>query len=286
MMDLRMIRKLVSEIDPAISVLDAKPFQSEEDGNEYQVWKLATNIGALVLRKADLREQETYAGFFFKSGPVPKVTGFYKEWMLMEYIPGHTLSRCCREDLILVLDALIESQRTYWNRNVLSHIGYGFEKSYPNREKRLDYMEDLAGCYEVYLECFRTVPRTLCNDDLLPFNIIISGNRAVFLDWEFGGILPYPCSLARMLAYGEEDENALFYMKREDQLFAVEYYYEHLVCQMGIPYDEYIRTMKLFFFKEYSEWIYCANSSGDFSGEYYAKYSVMARKLATELGYA
>ena len=285
-MELQKIREIVAQIDPAVSVLEAEAFRAEEDGMEYQVWKLTTEETPLVLKKVNPRERETYVGFFAHGGPVPKVFCFYEDWMLMEYIPGHTLSRCRRDDLILTLDALIESQRTFWNREDLSHVGYGFEKSYPNREKRLACMEDLGDCYSAYLEAFQTVPRTLCNDDLLPFNVIISGDRAVFLDWEFGGILPYPCALARMIAYGEEAENALFYMKREDQEFAVEYYYEHLIRHMGIPYNEYIRTIKLFFFKEYSEWIYCANESGDFSGEYYQKYSVMARKLAKDLGYA
>jgi thiamine kinase-like enzyme len=118
---------------------------------------------------------------------------------------------------------------------------------------------------------------------MLPFNVIISQNRAVILDWEYGGILPYPCALARLIAYGEEDENALFFIKRDDQIFAVDYYYENLIKGMDISYEEYIRTMKLFFFKEYSEWIYCANSSGDRSGEYYRKYSQMARALALQL---
>ena len=284
-MELKDIQDIISRMDTSISVIDARIFCSEEDGKEYRVWKLETNAVPLVLKKTNLREQKTYAGFFSQEGPVPKVCGYHEDWMLMEYVPGHTLSHCCRDDLILALDALIKSQKKFWNRLDLSHIGHGFDKCYHNRAKRLAFMEDLGDCYESYLEAFRTVPRTLCNDDLLPFNIVISGDRAVFLDWELGGILPYPCALARMIAYGEEDENALFYMKQEDQIFALEYYYEHLIRDMGISYDEYIRTMKLFFFKEYSEWIYCANSSGDFTGEYYQKYAPLARKLAAELGY-
>ena len=285
-MEIQKIREIVSCMDPSVIITESEAFQAEEDGNEYQVWKLTTASTPLVLKKTNYPEQETYEGFFPHGGPVPKVYGFHEGWMLMEYIPGHTLSRCCREDLILALNALIASQRQYWNREDMSGIGYGFEKSYPNLRKRLSYMEDLTTCYEAYLDAFRSVPRTLCNDDLLPFNVVISGKRAVFLDWEYGGILPYPCALARMIAFGEEKENALFFMKREDQTYAVEYYYEHLIRDMGIPYGEYIRTMKLFFFKEYSEWIYCANESGDFSGEYYRKYSIMARKLAKDLGYS
>lgn len=284
-MELQKIQEIVSHIDPHISVLSGEAFRSEEDGTEYEVWKLITDAAPLVLKKVTPREQETYEGFFSQGGPVPNVFGFHEDWMLMEYVTGHTLSRCCREDLILALDALIASQRKYWDQDAYSRVGYGFDPCYLNRVKRIEYMEDLGDCYNAYLNAFRTVPRTLCNDDLLPFNIIISDNRAVFLDWELGGMLPYPSALARMIAYGEEAENALFYMKREDQIFAVEYYYDHLIREMGICYREYIRTMKLFFFKEYSEWIYCANESGDFTGKYYQKYSVMARKLAKELGY-
>lgn len=286
-MDISHINRILHQIGYPHPAVAYSPFCAEEDGSEYSVWRIETDHGPVVLKKVTGMEKNTYESFFPDGGgPLPRVYGFHDEYMLMEYVEGHTLSRCTREDLILALDGLIEMQKQYWNRDDLAHGGYGFEKRFPNREKRLPYMEDLGDCYKAYLAEFSSVPRTLCNDDLLPFNVIISGSRAVFLDWEFGGILPYPCALARLIAYGEENDHALFYMKREDQIFAVEYYYEHLIREKGIPYDAYIRTMKLFFFKEYSEWIYCANESGDLSGEYYKKYSVMARKLAAELGYA
>ena len=284
-MEIQNIRQIVGLIDPNISVNGAEAFRAEEDGAEYSVWKVSTADAPLVLKKIQSREREVYQHFFSDGGPVPQVKGFSDDWMLMEYIPGHTLSRCCRDDLILTLDALIESQKKFWNRDGFSDVGFHFESCYTSRKNRIPFLEDLTACYEAYLEAFRNIPRTLCNDDLLPFNVVICDNRAVFLDWEFGGMLPYPSALARLIAYGEEDENALFYIKREDQIFAVEYYYEHLIQEMGIPYAEYIRTMKLFFFKEYSEWIYCANQSGDRTGEYYQKYAPLARKLAAELGY-
>ena len=284
-MEIQNIRQIVGLIDPSISVNDAEAFRSEEDGEEYHVWKIFTSHDPLVLKKIQPREKEIYQYFFAQGGPAPKIYGFSEDWMLMEYIPGHTLSRCCRQDLIIALDGLIESQKKFWNKAEFSGIGFDFDSCYAGREKRILYLEDLTACYEAYLDAFRSIPRTLCNDDLLPFNVVISDNKAVFLDWEYGGILPYPCALARLIAYGEEDESALFYMKQEDQIFAVEYYYDHLIKEMNISYEEYIHTMKLFFFKEYSEWIYCANQIGDRTGEYYQKYAPRARKLAAELGY-
>lgn len=286
-MDIQKIREILAKLHIPNVILDAAPFLTEEDGTAYSVWKVTTEKAPLVVKKVSARERETYESFFSDGCPaVPRIFGFVEDYMVMEYIPGHTLSRCTRDDLILALDVLIDMQARYWDNTALSSVGYGFDRSYPNREKRLAYMEDLGDCYEAYLKAFRTVPRTLCNDDMLPFNVIVNGHRAVILDWEFGGILPYPCALARLLAYGEEEESAMFHMTRDDQIFAVEYYYDHLIRKKGIPYDVYIHTMKLFFFKEYSEWIYCANESGDYSGAYYRKYSILARKLATDLGYA
>lgn len=285
-MELQRINEILQRMAYPHAALSAEPFRAEEDGAAYSVWKLKTANGPVVLKKVSPEEQAVYEAFFpGGGGAVPAVHAFHDCYMLMEHIPGQTLSRCTRQKLICALDALIAMQARHWENTALTDVGYGFSKSYPNREKRLPYMEDLGACYEAYLEAFRTLPRTLCNDDMLPFNVLVSGDRAVILDWEFGGILPYPCALARLLAYGEEAEDAMFYMTREDQIFAVDYYYENLIDAKGIPYEEYLHTMRLFFFKEYSEWIYCANSSGDRSGEYYIKYSQMARKLAAQLGF-
>lgn len=45
-----------------------------------------------------------------------------------------------------------------------------------------------------------------------PSMCFCSGDRAVLIDWEYALILPYPTSLARLIAHGEEDENAFFHM--------------------------------------------------------------------------
>lgn len=271
------------------TALSAVQFRAEEDGAPYSVWKIETPRGAAVLKKTTARERETYEAFFPEGGGVPGIHGFTEfegePWMLMEYVEGQTMSRSDRHRLILTLDAIIEMQDRYWENRSLDDIGYGFRESLPNREKRLPWMGDLTAAYQAYLDEFRSVPRTLCNDDLLPFNVLADEHRAVIIDWEYGGILPYPSAIARLLAFGEEDPDAMFQMSREDQIFAVDYYYEKLVRSKGIPYDDYIRTLKLFFLKEYSEWVYCAASSDDFSGPYYEKYYKMAKSLAKDLGF-
>lgn len=282
------IRQVLNRMGLDDPIISAVPFCSEEDGTEYNVWKLRFSDRELVLKMIPPREKEVYSAFFPTGGGcVPTVHGFAcwdgDEYMLMEYIDGETMCRYTREELICLLDSLIELQDRYWCAEGYDDTCFCFSECLANREKRLAHMGDLAPAFSEYLTAFRTVPRTLCNDDMLPFNVLVSDSRTVIIDWEFGGILPYPCALARFLAYGEDQEDTLFYLTDENRDFALDYYYTKFISTKGIRREDYERTMKLFFFKEYSEWVYCANSSGDLSSPYYIKYSKMAKQLAEEI---
>ena len=284
------IPKILTALGFSCPVKDITQFQAEEDNNPYQVWKIDTGDRSVVLKKTTPEEREVYETFFpGGGGPVPKIYGFgeYEKelYMLMEYVPGATMSRCTRQKLTLALDALIAMQEQYWNDTAHAAAGYGFDSSWPNRQKRLPYMADLTDAYQAYLDAFRSVPRTLCNDDMLPINVLVDADRAVIIDWEFAGILPYPCALTRLIAFGEEGSEELFQMTGEDKKFALDYYYENLVRSKGISRAEYDRTMQLFFLKEYSEWVYCAGLSGDYEMDHYKKYYKKARELADKLGF-
>ena len=175
----------------------------------------------------------------------------------MEYIEGHNLQKCDRESLTAALDALSYLQNMYWEKRELQGIGHGFEASLPGRQKRGKYLNDaeLKRAYEQYLRIYSDIPRSLCHDDFLPFNVLCAEERAVIVDWEYAGILPYPTSLARLIAHCEEDESAFFYMTQADKDYAVEYYFEHLLKEKGIDYNAYRRTLDYFLLYEYCEWI-------------------------------
>ena len=97
----------------------------------------------------------------------------------------------------------------------------------------------------------------------MPFNVIISDDRAVLIDWEIAGILPYPSPLVRFLAHSDESESGLFYLKDEDKAFAIDYYYENLIKSKGIDYKDYRRSIDLFLLYEYCEWIMLGNKYED-----------------------
>ena len=265
-------------------------FKHEEDDEDYAVWKIEENGRKYVLKKADNQELEINQAFLSdldRGAPhLYKSLNFQGNvYLLMEYVEGHDLRNCDRESLTAVLDALIYLQNRYWERRDLESAGFGFAASLPGREKRGKYLGDaeLEQAYEEFLKIYIQTPRTLCHDDLLPFNVLCSGDRAVLIDWEYAGILPYPTSLARLLAHGEEDENAFFRMTKADKDFAIDYYFEHLLLEKGIKYPEYRRTMDYFLLYEYCEWVAIGVKYGETNTERYRMYYAKAKEHLKKL---
>lgn len=265
-------------------------FKHEEDDSDYAVWKIEEGGVTRVLKKTGKQELDVYDAFLasVECGS-PR---FYKSveydgelFILMEYIEGHNLQKCDRESLTAVLDALIYLQNMYWEKRELQGIGYGFEVSLPERQKRGKCLNDteLERAYERYLRIYSDIPQTLCHDDLLPFNVLCAKERAVIIDWEYAGILPYPTSLARLLAHCEEDESAFFYMTQDDKDYAVEYYFEHLLKEKDIDYNAYRRTLDYFLLYEYCEWIMLGIEYNDTGNERFPKYYAKAKEHVKKL---
>lgn len=262
-----------------------------EDDEPYQVWIISTGACRYVLKKAKKCEAETYQLILSKlnTGFIPvihqKISAGDETYLLMEYIAGEDLCKCNRTKLTLALDALISLQSKTWNNRPLASFGYSFAESLRSRETRGRYLRDtlLENTYERFLQMYHTVPRALCHDDLLPFNVIASDCRAVLIDWECGGILPYPSSFARLIAHGETSQDAMFFISAEDRSFAIDYYYENLLKKRGIPYAEWITTLEYFLFFEYCEWVFIGNKYNDQRSELYRKYLTLSRKQAEKI---
>ena len=152
--------------------------------------------------------------------------------------------------------------------------------SLPRQQNRGKYLNDAAleQAYAEYLRLYSSVPRTLCHDDLLPFNVLCANGHATIIDWEYAAILPYPTSLARLIAHGEEDESAFFYMTQADKDYAIEYYFEHLLKENGIDYNDYRRTLDYFLLYEYCEWIMLGVKCNETGSERFQKYYAKAKE--------
>lgn len=281
------IQKILKQIDavPISPNAIITQLRREEDDSFYQVWRIDTENNSYILKQAKENEAEIYQSILapLKDG-IPTlyqtITIEDKIYLLMEYIEGEDLCRCNRAKLTSALDALISLQKETWEAS-----SCGFDNSLKHRQNRGKYLNDplLEDAYSRFLEVYQSVPCALCHDDLLPFNIIASEKRAVLIDWEVCGILPYPTSFARLIAHTEENAGALFYMTQADKEFAINYYYDHLLKEKGVSYTDWRNTLEYFLFYEYCEWVYVGNKYSATDGEYYKKYLPMAKKQAEKL---
>ena len=284
--------EIIKHIDAVSIPENAKITQlkHEEDDEPYQVWRIDSDDAKYILKEAKENEYEIHQSIFaeLKEG----VTALYqvidagaKKYLLMEYIEGEDLCKCSRSNLTLALDALISLQQKTWESSTFAHLGDSFTRSLQERQNRGQYLNDalLEQAYEKFMKVYISTPKALCNDDLLPFNIIVSDQKAFLIDWESGGILPYPTSFVRLIAHAEDKPDALFYMTQADKDFAVEYYYDHLLREKGISYTEWLNTLEYFLFYEYCEWVFVGNKYNATDGKYYKKYLPMAKRQAAVL---
>lgn len=266
------------------SVLAITQFKSAEDGSLYNAWKIELDSGAYVLKKAKGDEILIYSTFFSeKTAGAPQfiASTLYEgeDYFLMEYAEGEDLCVCNRQRLVAVLDALISIQSRYWQNTEHASVGFSFEKGLKKAQGRMEYLKDeqIERAYLLFLKQYSALPRTLCHEDLLPFNVLASNESATLIDWEYAGILPYPLSLARFIAHAEECDGAFFYMRDEDKSFAIDYYYNNFIKHKGIAYADYIFAMDCFLLYEYCEWIMLGNKSANADMERYHDYLKKAK---------
>lgn len=286
------LQKIIGLIDAVSIPKYAKitKLKNKEDNEPYQVWRIDVDNIKYILKEAKGREKEIYQSIHLKvkeSIPIlyQSITIEEKTYLLLEYIEGDDLCKCNRTKLKNALDALISLQQKTWESKEIAQFEYSFEESLVQRQTRGQYLNDilLEEAYKKFLRVFQSVPRTLCHDDLLPFNVISNNEKAVLIDWECGGILPYPTSFARLIAHTEDNKDALFYMTKSDKCYAIEYYYENLLMKNGITHNDWLNTLEYFLFYEYCEWVYVGNKYNVTDGEYFKKYLPIAKEQANKI---
>ncbi|MBR0507925.1 MAG: phosphotransferase [Clostridia bacterium] len=285
--ELRAVLNALGRTDASTAKITA--FTAEEDGAEYAVWRIDGDETA-VLKRAKAFEIACYETYFRSGTPyVPALLGTCRigddDWLLTEYCEGRDLCRCDRPRLVKAIDALAGLQNAFWERADLYGSCVTMERAEKAVEDRGKYLgsERLERAYAEFLRVYRETPRTLSHEDLLPINVLADETRAVLIDWEYAGILPYAGPFARLIAHGREDETALFHLTRADRDFAIESYYERLPQKHGISYADYRRTLDHFLFYEYCEWIMLGNRYDARGDERFGYYSDLAERAADRL---
>ena len=93
--------------------------------------------------------------------------------------------------------------------------------------------------------------------------------------------LPGGISGSEQLRRKEDGEP--FYLTREDRDFSAGYYYDRLLRDMGVGPGDWRRTLELFLFYEYCEWVFIGNKYKGANEAYYRKYLALAKRQAEKL---
>ena len=281
------IRKIVTSILNKDINFDVDRFHYEETKGFYKnIYKIVTKRKIYVLKAAKGDEDTIYKLLNNEVNSIPHYYGSYKYrnkvYTLVDFVNGKNAMKLDRKNLVKIIDSIIDVQNLFWNSNLT--VGTSFADALGARENRLKHLPDeLKAVYQKYIDCFKATPLTFSHEDLLPFNVLINKSQAYFIDFEVAGILPYPTMLARLIAHGEENKSALFFLKKQDYKFAIEYYYENFIKTKGISKEDYLKTMKLFVYNELIEWVYVYNKNNYEHNEFYGKYYTKALQLSIEL---
>ena len=242
-----------------------------------------------ILKRAKASEGEIYRTFFTPSRPyapavIARADTAEGEYLLLEFIDGTDLLRPTKPRLLSAVRAISAMQNDFWQDDALAGRGYTFLQSFPT-EKRAGHISALRYWKSGMMSIWR--PTSVCrgrcvHDDLLPFNLLIDGSRAVLIDWEAGGILPYPVCIARLTAHGRS-HGAFFRMTPEQRRYAAEAYYALALRPHGIGMTPLSRALSLFLFSESCEWVVIGNRYGKEECSYYLPYLRTANRMARAL---
>ncbi|MBR0436732.1 MAG: aminoglycoside phosphotransferase family protein [Clostridia bacterium] len=255
------VLQIASRMHDFSDPVDVSQIPYEECDGFYSVWKITDARGSYLLKRtASETELAIYRKLRNRIDALPTFYGATEyrgnPYLLLEFVEGHNLMQATRDDLRRVLDAIIRMQDMFWESR--QRIGEPFSAALQSCLNRKVYLKEtvLIDAFTRFEAMYRTLPRTLCHNDFLPFNVIVGTERTAFIDWEYGGILPYPAMLARLLAHASEHGETPFFMTQQDRDFAIETYYDRLIHKKGISRADYLAAMNAFLFYESLEWVY------------------------------
>jgi hypothetical protein len=257
----------------------------EEDESYYNVWLVESNCDRYILKQSSLKEIDVYSKV--ESNFIPRYIGstiyYNKQYILIGFLDGYNLMKTNKDELKVAIDSLISIQKKYLNSKL--EIGLTYDECFEKVLNRKKYLFDykLEKVYEFFINVFKDSIKTFVHFDLLPFNVIVSNDKGVFIDLEYAGILPYPFSICRLLAHYKEEEDYLFYLKEEDKGYLIKYYYDNFIKYLDVNYESYFKTINYFMFYEFTEWIFVYNKYGlekdDRFNYYYQKANLLADYL-------
>ena len=277
------LRRIIGTDDHALlRFMDDEVYDDEAKG--YSVYKLVTGDRAFVLKKSESAEDfrdEVKHYSLLKGLPVPEFLGAADGFILLSFVEGADLKKPTDDGIRAFAKSLTAIMNAYpMGRD---HERGRYDVYLKRLEKRAAFISckpELSSAFSVFLERQREIPLTLSNGDLLPINALYDGEKAVIIDWEFGGFMPYSLDIARFFAHGRVSGKASpFRMTDEQKRLFVDLVYGGLTVKP--PRAVFDRDVLLAEFNEYVEILeYYFRETTAERGETFRDYYPRAKELA------
>lgn len=278
------IREIAAQLLPGASVgkitrICEQYGEAAGECREYDAYRLATDAGALFLKKAGAREAENYEKYLSRAAfRVPKFFGKLERggelWIALEAIGGEDLRDMTDARAKAAARSIAEIQNYFWN----SPDTERFEAYLERIGRRYAFIKDdpeLGPVYLRFLERQKSCPRTMSNGDFLQFNAVEQNGEVFIIDWGFGGVMPYSLDLARFIAHATEDRATFpFFMTDAQKALFLDEVYARLREKPDRP--QFLEDVRLAVLNEYVEFM----EADEDEDHWYADH---ARHLAREL---
>ena len=198
--------RLLRENDISGPVLEVRQFQDIALGKTYEAYRVQTAGGSWVMKRGR-QEWERYQTLFAGGGvPVPAVlpklvADGENGWFLMEYLEGPDLRWAEPETMERAAEALADLETAYWQMSAEQEKLERYCGFYRKLPGRFGQYPALQRELETLAQRMETCPRTLIHDDLLPINVLCTGQGIRFIDWSYGGSYPYMMDVCRLFAH-------------------------------------------------------------------------------------
>lgn len=195
------IRDVLICINPCWDAQDltAIRLRHEDDEEFYDVWKIESGQANCILKRTSDMEWEIYNTFFQNRQPyVPNLLGSTvlgsNHYLLLEYISGHSLQKCNRQDLTVVLNSMIAMQWAFWENTALAAAGYSYPLSLEERIRRGEYLNHLfcSGFIRSFLRFMQLRPVPCAMTTAFPLTSRFKGTAGCFSTGSTAASCPIP----------------------------------------------------------------------------------------------
>lgn len=260
-------------------------YGDETEVRRFHVFYLTTASHQYVMKKVDDLELYNYTHYLSHSGlPVPDLIQTYKNdenWILIEKISGNDLSEMNDDLAEAAALSLSKIQNAYWQKN---EDTARFNQYWKRILRRAQYVAEdplLRKAYQLFLDRQLTCPRTLSIGDCLQENLMFQGNTVYFVDWGFGGIMPYSLDIARFIAHGSEARLPFpYYITKHQKELFIDSLYKKLFQKPDK--DIFIKDIRLAVLNEYIEFM---EAEEDEDGWYLTHAQSLAKSIVEESNY-